>query len=119
MATANINVLYAGSLRFKIFYSFPSNCTFYKWCVTKVVHCRAFSRCAGWSEFSLGAHTNLYLLPCPVPKSDIINKGMVFCGSSSRCRRLIVVFFTDHTLLVYVLIFGFQLWFYFVYVCIF
>ena len=39
MANANINALYTGSLRTKIPYIFPSNFTFYKWCLTKVAHC--------------------------------------------------------------------------------
>ena len=39
MANANIDVLYAGSLRITVAYVFPSNFTFNKWCVTKVAHC--------------------------------------------------------------------------------
>ena len=39
MANATINALYAGSLRLNFFISFLNNCTFYKWCVTKVAHC--------------------------------------------------------------------------------
>ena len=39
MADANIDALYAGSLRIKIACFFPGNFTFYKWCVTKVAHC--------------------------------------------------------------------------------
>ena len=39
MANSKIDTLYAGSLRIKIHVSFPSNITFYKWCVTKVAHC--------------------------------------------------------------------------------
>ena len=39
MTNANINVLYAGSLRIKKHMSFPSNFTSYKWCTTKVPHC--------------------------------------------------------------------------------
>ena len=39
MANATIDALYAGSLRLKISYFFLINCTFYKWCVTKVAHC--------------------------------------------------------------------------------
>ena len=40
MAHANIDALYVGSLRIKIIHFFPSNFTFYKWCVTKVAHCK-------------------------------------------------------------------------------
>ena len=39
MANANIDALYAGSLEINVAYVFPSNFTFYKWCVTKVAHC--------------------------------------------------------------------------------
>ena len=39
LAHANIDALYAGSLRLKISFLFPSNFTFYKWCVTKKAHC--------------------------------------------------------------------------------
>ena len=39
MANANINALYAGSLKIKISYIFPKNFTFYKWYVTKLAHC--------------------------------------------------------------------------------
>ena len=39
MANAIIVALYAGSLRLKYPISFPSNFTFYKWCVTKIAHC--------------------------------------------------------------------------------
>ena len=40
MGNANINALYAGSLRIKKYhFSFLSNFTFYKWCVSKVAHC--------------------------------------------------------------------------------
>ena len=39
MGYANIDALYAGSLRIKISFFFLSNFTFYKWCVTKVAHC--------------------------------------------------------------------------------
>ena len=39
MANANIDALYVGNLRIKISHFFPSNFTFYKWCVTKVAHC--------------------------------------------------------------------------------
>ena len=39
MASANIDALYVGSLKIKIYISFPRNFTFYKWCVTKVAHC--------------------------------------------------------------------------------
>ena len=39
MANANIDALYAGSLRINVAYVFLSNFTFYKWCVTKVAHC--------------------------------------------------------------------------------
>ena len=39
MANANIDALYAGSLRLKVSYLFLNNFTFYKWCVTKVAHC--------------------------------------------------------------------------------
>ena len=39
MANANIDVLNAGSLRITVAYVFPSNFTFYKWCVTKVANC--------------------------------------------------------------------------------
>ena len=35
MANANID---DGSLRITVAYVFPSNFTFYKWCVTKVAH---------------------------------------------------------------------------------
>ena len=37
MGNANIDALYAGSLRLKISYFFSKK--FYKWCVTKVAHC--------------------------------------------------------------------------------
>ena len=39
MANANIDALYAGSLRIKYQIAVTSNITFYKWCVTKVAHC--------------------------------------------------------------------------------
>ena len=39
MANANIDALYVGSLRIEISHFFPSNFTFYKWCVTNVAHC--------------------------------------------------------------------------------
>ena len=39
MGYANINALYAGSLRIKISYFFAEQFTSYKWCVTKVAHC--------------------------------------------------------------------------------
>ena len=41
MAIANINALYASSLRIKksYFFFFSSNFTFYKWCVTKMAYC--------------------------------------------------------------------------------
>ena len=39
MANANINALYAGTLRIKYHISFLRYLTFYKWCVTKVAHC--------------------------------------------------------------------------------
>ena len=39
MANANINVLYAGSLRIKIAYFVSEKFSFYKWCVTKVAYC--------------------------------------------------------------------------------
>ena len=45
MANANIEALYVGSLRIKKNHiSFPSNLTFYKWCVTKVAHCTCMFR---------------------------------------------------------------------------
>ena len=41
MANANIDALYVGSLKNKKYYiSFSRNFTFYKWCVTKVAHCK-------------------------------------------------------------------------------
>ena len=43
MANAYIDALYAGSLKLKISYFFPSNFTFYKWCVTKVAYCIVWS----------------------------------------------------------------------------
>ena len=47
MGNANINALYAGSLRIKIsFFFFLSNATFYMWCVTKVAHCIGCTRSA-------------------------------------------------------------------------
>ena len=39
MADANIAAIYVGSLKIKISHFFLSNCTSYKWCVTKVAHC--------------------------------------------------------------------------------
>ena len=42
MANANIDVLYACSLRIKISCFFSSNFTFCKLCVTKVAHCRDY-----------------------------------------------------------------------------
>ena len=39
MANANIDALYAGSLRIKIASVLFKYFTFYKWCVTKVAHC--------------------------------------------------------------------------------
>ena len=44
MANANIDALYAGSLRITISYFFPRNVTFYKWCVTKVAHCICYDQ---------------------------------------------------------------------------
>ena len=41
MVNANIDALYAGSLRIKISYLFSEKLTFYKWFVTKVAHCRS------------------------------------------------------------------------------
>ena len=41
MANANIDALYAGSLRIKNSVFFPGNATFYKWCETKVAHCKS------------------------------------------------------------------------------
>ena len=41
MANATIDALYAGSLRLKIFCFFLDNFAFYKWCVTKVAHCKS------------------------------------------------------------------------------
>ena len=43
MANATIDALYAGSLRLKIPISFLNNFTFYKWCVTKVAHCKGLA----------------------------------------------------------------------------
>ena len=40
MANANIDALYAGSLRLKIAYFVSELFYFYEWCVTKVAHCR-------------------------------------------------------------------------------
>ena len=40
MANATIDALYAGSLSFKYPISSLNNMTFYKWCVTKVAHCK-------------------------------------------------------------------------------
>ena len=39
MANANIDALYAGSLRIKIAFFVSEYFSFYKWCVTKVAHC--------------------------------------------------------------------------------
>ena len=39
MSSANIDALYAGSIRLKIAYFSSSNFTFYKWRITKVAHC--------------------------------------------------------------------------------
>ena len=40
MANANIDALYVGSFKIKKYHIyFPSNFTFYKWCVTKMAHC--------------------------------------------------------------------------------
>ena len=40
MANANIVVLYAGSLRINVAYVFSEKLTFYRWCITKVAHCK-------------------------------------------------------------------------------
>ena len=46
MANATIDVLYTGSLRLKIScIFFFIYFTFYKWCVTKVAHCRPLGDC--------------------------------------------------------------------------
>ena len=39
MVNANINALFAGSLRIKIWYFISEKSPFYRWCVTKVAHC--------------------------------------------------------------------------------
>ena len=45
MANVNIDVLYAGSLGIQISFFFLNNFTFYKWCITKVVHCSLGTAC--------------------------------------------------------------------------
>ena len=40
MGNANINALYTDRLRIKMSDFFLSKFTFYKWCVTKVAHCK-------------------------------------------------------------------------------
>ena len=42
MGNANIDALYAGSLKIKISYLFSELFYIYKWCVTKVAHCMIF-----------------------------------------------------------------------------
>ena len=44
MANANIDALTVGSLRINIHIYYPSNFTFYKWCITKVAHCTSTAR---------------------------------------------------------------------------
>ena len=54
MANANINALYAGSLRIKIAYFVLEKFLFYKWRVTKVAHCITERVLMGRIETSTG-----------------------------------------------------------------
>ena len=53
MNSVNIDALYVGSLRIKILHVLLSNCTFYKRCVTKVVHCKVCFLAIGANAFYL------------------------------------------------------------------